>query len=176
MNKQMVCGRVLLLGTLASVSYACDSDADLGRDVLERPQSNDDDRIVGGSNISITEAPWQVSVQFNGQHFCGGSIIDEEWILSAAHCFTSGNGTPQSVANVSVKAGVTNRNATGQVRQITQLAIAPGYNGDTADGADAALLRLSTPLNLNGSTTAAIDLATQSFSSGTPSFIPGWGT
>lgn len=53
-----------------------------------------DERIVGGRAIDITDAPWQVSLQYNGRHFCGGSIISpnlgysnsSKWILTAAHC------------------------------------------------------------------------------------------
>lgn len=47
-----------------------------------------DPRIVGGYEIDIEEAPWQVSMLVNGIHHCGGSIIDPKgfWILTAAHC------------------------------------------------------------------------------------------
>lgn len=44
-------------------------------------------RIVGGEATTIDQIPYQVSLSNRGfSHFCGGSIISEEWILTAAHC------------------------------------------------------------------------------------------
>ena len=47
-------------------------------------------RIVGGSNADISDYPWQVSLQRRSgsgwYHICGGSIIDNRWIVTAAHC------------------------------------------------------------------------------------------
>ncbi|DAA28332.1 TPA: protease, serine, 39-like [Bos taurus] len=44
-------------------------------------------KILGGVDALEGKWPWQASVHFVGFHICGGSIIDEYWILSAAHCF-----------------------------------------------------------------------------------------
>merc|ERR1712025_533532 len=50
------------------------------------------DRIVGGE-AAADPIPWQVSVrqcQSGGCHFCGGTILDETTVMSAAHCFNNG--------------------------------------------------------------------------------------
>lgn len=46
-------------------------------------------RVVGGSDAVPNSAPWIVSLQWGivrPSHFCGGSIISANWVLSAAHC------------------------------------------------------------------------------------------
>jgi secreted trypsin-like serine protease len=42
-------------------------------------------RIVGGERTDISQHPWQVALQFKGTFFCGGSIIGQKCILTAAH-------------------------------------------------------------------------------------------
>ena len=50
------------------------------------------DRIVGGEDAKPNEFPWQVSWRYinpsteKDQHICGGSIIDDNYIVTAAHC------------------------------------------------------------------------------------------
>lgn len=46
-------------------------------------------RIVDGTDAVITDYPSLVSLQIYGTHACGATIINKNWILSAAHCFTA---------------------------------------------------------------------------------------
>ena len=43
-------------------------------------------KIIDGTETSINEYPWAVSLQIADGHICGGSLISENWILTAAHC------------------------------------------------------------------------------------------
>lgn len=43
-------------------------------------------KIVGGQDANIEDYPYQVSLQFQYTHLCGGSILDQYFILTAAHC------------------------------------------------------------------------------------------
>lgn len=44
-------------------------------------------RIVGGTVADVNSWPWQVMLMDNyGSHFCGGSLVDPYWVVTAAHC------------------------------------------------------------------------------------------
>ena len=46
--------------------------------------------IIGGSNASDGQFPHQVTLQNRGSHYCGGSIINTNKVMCAAHCKQSG--------------------------------------------------------------------------------------
>ncbi|XP_032413733.1 anionic trypsin-2-like [Xiphophorus hellerii] len=48
-------------------------------------------RIVGGHDCHDNERWYHVKIMENGNHICGGSLISERWVLTAAHCVRSSN-------------------------------------------------------------------------------------
>ncbi|XP_037319265.2 serine protease 27-like [Pungitius pungitius] len=101
-------------------------------------------RIVGGQNAPVGAWPWQVDIQSSGAHICGGSIITESWILSAAHCFAN----PSDVASYTIYAGryqLNGFNANQMTRSVTQVVIPTGYT-EPHQGKDLALVQLSSPV------------------------------
>lgn len=66
-------------------------------------------RIVGGYPIrNITETPWQASVLMNTVFICGGAIISDKWILTAASCIKF-----FTIAEFDVNVGSLHRNRGG---------------------------------------------------------------
>ncbi|KAK9409989.1 ovochymase-2-like [Crotalus adamanteus] len=46
-------------------------------------------RIVGGSQVQQGSHPWQVSLKRSNHHFCGGTLVSTQWVITAAHCVVS---------------------------------------------------------------------------------------
>lgn len=135
-------------------------------------------QIVGGTEAMPNEFPWQILLTYSGLNAsCGGSIIHESWILTAAHCVYG-----ESPSWRTVVAGLHDRTSEAanpylQRRTIKRIAIHPNYNNSTLDY-DIALLELDTPLILN-SKVASITLAGNSddalYNAGTVLTVSGWG-
>lgn len=133
--------------------------------------------IIGGTSTTIAEHPWQVALTTNGgTQFCGGSILNSRWVITAQHCIDEGN------ANMRVVAGITqlSQQSTGQIRAIDAVANFPGFV-DVETGGDVALLHLATALDLSGPNARAIPLlkpteaADGATAPGALSTITGWG-
>lgn len=131
--------------------------------------------IVGGQPAQISEHPWQVSLRGgSGGHFCGGSLINSTWVLTAAHCVSGYTGT------LFVYAGATDQTqGGGQLAQVAQIIVHPNFNPSTMDN-DIAVLRLVNPL-VFGSNVYPISYASEGtlpanlLNPGTTSTITGWG-
>nr|ACO14916.1 Trypsin-1 [Caligus clemensi] len=51
------------------------------------PFKKPNEKIVGGEEVEPNSIPFQISFQTkNGYHFCGGSILDDKTVITAAHC------------------------------------------------------------------------------------------
>jgi len=167
LGKALVC---LLSAALLVPTAGCD---DATPTEASRPEP--EARIVGGVNTDISEVPWQVSIRGTWYgHFCGGSIIHERWILTAAHCIEDGGN------GLVIRAGITNVNSTGQQRSVDGIAIHPDYS-QPSSGSDIALLRLSSPLDLSDPDVSVVPLVTPTdatfgaTTAGTIGLVSGWG-
>ncbi|XP_054023616.1 trypsin I-P1 [Dryobates pubescens] len=127
---------------------------------------DDDDKIVGGYTCAENSVPYQVSLN-SGYHFCGGSLISSQWVLSAAHCYKS---------RIQVQLGKHNLAATESTQQFINSAKVirhSGYSGSTLDN-DIMLIKLATPAQLNRAV-QTIPLPTSCVQAGTTCLISGWG-
>ncbi|KAM6332228.1 transmembrane protease serine 9 [Alca torda] len=121
-----------------------DASDERGCDCGSRPAMQTASRIVGGSEASRGEFPWQVSLRENNEHFCGAAILTEKWLVSAAHCFTE---FPDP-ATWAAYTGTTSLRSSdsGAVKMgIARIIPHPSYNTDTADY-DVAVLELKRPV------------------------------
>ncbi|XP_019748571.1 serine protease hepsin isoform X1 [Hippocampus comes] len=110
------------------------------------------DRIVGGMEARQGMWPWQVSLQYNGVHQCGGSIISDRWIVSAAHCFPKRNGF---ISHWRVLMGsIYNKPANANVAEVKTIVYHGNYlpfvvNSIDDHSSDIAVLALAKPITFN---------------------------
>ncbi|XP_043526728.1 proclotting enzyme-like [Frieseomelitta varia] len=107
----------------------------------------DQERIVGGQNAILGEWPWIAALFNGGRQFCGGSLIDDKHILTAAHCVANMNSW--DVARLTVRLGdyniKTNTEITHIERRVRRVVRHRGFNSRTLYN-DIALLTLSEPV------------------------------
>ncbi|XP_007421153.1 chymotrypsin-like protease CTRL-1 [Python bivittatus] len=137
-----------------------------------KPNVRNTERIVNGENAISGSWPWQVSLQTSSNaHFCGGSLINENWVVTAAHC----NVKPRTHFAV---LGEHNRNSGAepiQRRSIIQAITHPSWNAQTLNN-DITLLKLSAPVQLNARVSpVCLASPTESLPSGLKCVTTGWG-
>ncbi|CAH2063901.1 unnamed protein product, partial [Iphiclides podalirius] len=127
-------------------------------------------RIVSGRNTSIAAVPWQVSLRERTYPICGGSIITDVWLVTAAHCLI------KSRANeLSVRLGTSWKTHGGEMYDVMESHVHPRYAGK-AKSNDVGLVRLYAPLRFSAAVMpiAVISKAAR-LPANKPAIVSGWG-
>jgi transmembrane serine protease 11D len=134
-------------------------------------------KIVGGHEVAFENNRWQVALiranvaEPRRSQFCGGSIIADEWVLTAAHCVRNSI-VREDPARLDVVAGTSQWAIGGERIKVAAIHTNPDYNQDTMDH-DFALLRLRSPITMGKSVPLAKE-STQ-LADELKSCVTGWG-
>jgi len=141
-------------------------------------------RIVNGMNAYYGQFPWQISLQFKitsnrKMHVCGGSIIDDQWILTASHCFLNSKDPAKYV----VRIGTFNQTAGSAEPEavehdLDKIIQHEGFKLILKIRNDIALIKLSKPINFDNEYVNTVCMPTDSkFNNvdGSELVVSGWG-
>ncbi|MGA6164828.1 S1 family peptidase [Amycolatopsis magusensis] len=120
--------------------------------------------IIGGRDAT-EDYSFMVSLQQGGNHFCGGSLISADWVVTAAHCVQGAR--PDEVTT---RVGAREHGSGGTETGVSRIIVHPDYAGMNPPGGDVALLQLDQAV-----TETPIKIAGASGDAGTATRILGWG-
>jgi secreted trypsin-like serine protease len=151
MKKRLLISLIFFFGIIfklvSNTTYTCSSSASCGCSANSAVLT----KIVGGETASSQTWGWAASLRYSssGSHFCGGSVISDSHILTAAHCTI--DLIPSSLR---VYVGSIYLSSATQVRDVSKIYNHPSYSSSSYLN-DMAILKLSSPLNLDQ---ASVDL------------------
>lgn len=160
----------ICFSSITSITYTCSSNSACGCSLNSAVLT----KIIGGEEAVENTWSWAVSIRLGYNHFCGGSLISPDLVLTAAHCFVS----IKRISDLTITGGSKYLSSISQERTIAEVFIHLDYNPATYAN-DIAIVRLSTPFYMNDRSLALICLPTQTLEipmSNTDVVAIGWGT
>ena len=127
-------------------------------------------RIVGGVEVRQADFPWQVSLIIGGS-LCGGSLIRNQWVLTAAHCVDDA-----TASDIRVRYGSDLLWGGGVEVGAASVIAHPGYSPQTMQN-DIALVKLEAPIRRGMARTIPFASNDRALSeTGTCAIVSGWGS
>lgn len=129
--------------------------------------------VIGGVNAEAHEFPFMVGSESDlgyGLALCGGAVLSENWVITAAHCI----GDTKGMTIVAGDHSKSKEEGSEQRIKVEKIIITDDYQGDSVDGHDVALLELSEPLKLNDKV-QPISYASKMPAGGSTLTAIGWG-
>ncbi|XP_035599093.1 polyserase-2-like isoform X4 [Oncorhynchus keta] len=139
--------------------------------VCGRASSSLNSHVGGGSSLATAGLwPWIASIQTNGEHVCGGTLVAVDSVMSDASCFSSqANASEWTVILGRLKQSGSNPH------EVTQNVI--NITMSNVTGNNVAILRLASQPTLSDYIQPiCVDKGTRTFSTGTPCWVAGWAT
>jgi secreted trypsin-like serine protease len=145
--KKLVLAVTLLAVMVASAAPVAVAQQEEGGAAEPEP---DQTTIIGGHHVGGGEYPFIAALSYKSSGnkssvdaWCGGSLIDRNSVLTAAHCMYKEDGSPESAADLQVTVGREQLSSnTGKLLDVTKIDIHPDYDSKTNEN-DVAVLSLS---------------------------------
>ncbi|KYO17708.1 hypothetical protein Y1Q_0017163 [Alligator mississippiensis] len=126
------------------------------------------DRIIGGYECRPHSQPWLASINL-GYHSCGGALIADQWVVSAAHCAYYA----QAMLVILGEHNLQVFEHTEHLMHVETVVTHPNYNEETLDY-DIMLVKLAQPVQRDANV-QPVALPTACAMAGTSCVMSGWG-
>ncbi|XP_012529671.2 trypsin-1-like [Monomorium pharaonis] len=131
-----------------------------------------DPRIVNGEDAKLGEIPYQISLQtYSSFHFCGGSILKEYYVITAAHCVEG-----KDPDDIKVVADTIDLNKAKAQHEVKKIIVHEGYDSSNSWINDIALLKVKNPFRISA-TVSYVPLPPKDFvvKGNDIAVVSGWG-